>query len=26
LPCDGGFLAGVGWSAYGGFDLVGEKA
>ena len=26
LPCDGGFLAGVGWSAYGGFDLVGERA
>lgn len=25
LPCDGGFLAGVGWSAYGGFDLDGEQ-
>jgi NAD(P)-dependent dehydrogenase (short-subunit alcohol dehydrogenase family) len=25
LPCDGGFLAGVGWSAYGGFDLVGDQ-
>jgi len=21
LPCDGGFLAGVGWSAYGGFEI-----
>lgn len=21
LPCDGGFLAGVGWSAYGGFEV-----
>jgi NAD(P)-dependent dehydrogenase (short-subunit alcohol dehydrogenase family) len=26
LPCDGGFLAGVGWSAYGGFDLIGEES
>jgi NAD(P)-dependent dehydrogenase (short-subunit alcohol dehydrogenase family) len=25
LPCDGGFLAGVGWSAYGGFDLAGVE-
>jgi NAD(P)-dependent dehydrogenase (short-subunit alcohol dehydrogenase family) len=24
LPCDGGFLAGAGWSAYGGFGVAGE--